>query len=222
MCSILFWNRFKLNVGQTASVEVLYDDRYNLSNRTVRFLEAVDLFAIVEFRPLSKSLSLAEQNGIGRTQALTDLSAIDRSGRCHQGYDLYSLLAGRIFLLLPLWPILVIGRIAGVGPRDYRYVARRRTRLFGVGSVAMSDQARRAGTGNKRPSAELTNRVFTRLSAASPVQFLIMFGAFAARLPVERYCRGSPKRRQRQSGRLDCSNRRRLDAGGCLQLPTSE
>ena len=72
MCAILFWNRFKLNVGQTATVEVLYDDRCNLCNRTVRFLAAVDLFAIVSFAPVKESL-LAEQNGISRTQALTDL-----------------------------------------------------------------------------------------------------------------------------------------------------
>ena len=65
MCAILFWNRFTLNVGQTARVEVLYDDRCNLSNRTVRFLAGVDLFAIVAFRPLSNNRSLAEQNESG-------------------------------------------------------------------------------------------------------------------------------------------------------------
>ena len=88
----------------------------------------LDLFKIVEFRPLSKNQSLAELNGISRAEALTDLYGIDRSGRSYKGYDLYSLLAGRIFLLLPLWPVLVIGRIAGgIGPWVYRYVAAHRT-----------------------------------------------------------------------------------------------
>ena len=130
--AVLFWQGAWLNASGRASLELLYDDRCNLCDRTVRFLARADLFGIVSFRPLSRHRDLLEKHGISSGEALQDLYGIDQSGRVFAGYDLYAELARRMFLLVPAWPALVVGRWLRIGPLAYRWIAARRIRLFGV------------------------------------------------------------------------------------------
>jgi hypothetical protein len=65
--------------------------------------------------------------------ALQDLIGVDDSrGSSFVGYDLYVQLTRRIFLLMPFYPLLVMGKWIGIGPAIYRQVAKYRTRIFGV------------------------------------------------------------------------------------------
>jgi len=184
MCVILFWNEFRLNVGKRDSVAVIYDDQDGVWDRTVRSLTAVDLFMIVELRPLSSSLALAEANGIGHTTPLTDLFGIDRAGRLYRGYELYVLLARRILLLLPLWPILLIGRASGIGPWLYTYAAARRRERFGVRETPTF-------TPQAVPEQKILRTEgytgFPSIVRGFALTFAIMFCAFATQLPLKKW-----------------------------------
>jgi predicted DCC family thiol-disulfide oxidoreductase YuxK len=130
--AVLFWQGAWLDGSGRATMELLYDDRCNLCDRTVRFLSRADLFGIVSFRPLSRNPELLGKHGLSAGAALQDLYGIDQSGRIFKGYDLYTDLARRVLLLFPAWPPLVVGRWLRIGPRVYRWIAARRIRLFGV------------------------------------------------------------------------------------------
>ncbi len=54
MCAILFWNRFKLNVGQTATVEVLDHDRCNLCNVPCDFWPRLTCSQSLSFAPCQR------------------------------------------------------------------------------------------------------------------------------------------------------------------------
>lgn len=133
LLAALFWDRAFLNRRGASTLHILYDDRCNLCDRTMRIIRMIDLFAIARFRPLSKNLPLAASHGIDHAQAMTDLYAIDaRRGRTYAGYAFYTEIAKRLFLALPFYPLLILGRLIWIGPAAYRYIADRRTRLFGV------------------------------------------------------------------------------------------
>jgi len=184
MCVILFWNRFALNPGKSDTVEVLYDDRCNLCDGLVRVLAVCDLFKIILFRPLSKNYALAEAHGISRAEGLTNLCGIDRHGRVHRGFALCYLLVRRMLLLMPLWPILWVARLTGIGPRIYAYVAARRTEMFGVCERSSIDSATLEQ--GDLPGGMATSG-WPNLIRGFAVTLVIMLTAFAARLPAAPY-----------------------------------
>jgi hypothetical protein len=48
---------------------------------------------------------------------LRDLLGVDpKSGETFAGYDLYIELTRRVLLIMPLWPLLALGRALRVGP----------------------------------------------------------------------------------------------------------
>jgi predicted DCC family thiol-disulfide oxidoreductase YuxK len=130
----LFWQRRFI---ATDRLQVAYDDKCNLCDRTVQFIKAVDLFRRVELRPLSSNVDWLRSHGIDPHDALTDLYGIKdgADAKPRQGYDFYLLSSGQVLLLLPFYPLLWIGQFIG-GPAIYRFIADRRTRLFGVCEIA--------------------------------------------------------------------------------------
>lgn len=128
----LFWERkFIRNPG---SLQVAYDDRCNLCDRTVTAIKWLDIFRRVELRPVSKNQQWLSEHGISEADALTDLYGVEplRGDRQSAGYDFYITLARNVFLLLPVYPILLLGKATGIGPWIYRLIADRRVRLFGT------------------------------------------------------------------------------------------
>lgn len=112
---------------------VLFDDRCNLCDRTVKTLARLDVFSRIEFRPIRRNVAFANSNGVSLEQGLTDLVAVDLgNGRRVFGFDLYYSLTGRLFLLWPFRPVLWIASVTKVGPKLYRFIADRRTKLFGA------------------------------------------------------------------------------------------
>ena len=128
----LFWNYsfiYKKN-----DIEVAFDDRCNLCDRTIYIIKFLDIFQRVKLRPASKNLSWLQEKGINEIEAMKDLHAIlpYEDNRIEKGYDFYLLLSSKILLILPFYPILLLGKFLRVGPMIYRFVADRRTKLFGV------------------------------------------------------------------------------------------
>jgi predicted DCC family thiol-disulfide oxidoreductase YuxK len=127
----LFWNKPFLAGPKT--ILVAYDDACNLCDRAVSFVKAVDIFRRVELRPLSKSRAWLLSMKIDPEDAQKDLYAVqtDRNNLVVKGYEFYTVLSSRLLLLLPLYPVLIAGRYLG-GPAVYRFIADRRTKVFGV------------------------------------------------------------------------------------------
>jgi len=127
----LFWQRAFISGSKT--LDVAYDDRCNLCDRTVNFIKIADIFRRVQLRPLSKSTDWLTKHGIDPSDAQKDLYGIDsdKGNSPVKGYDFYLLLTKKVALLAPLYPILLVASFLG-GRSVYRYIADRRTKLFGV------------------------------------------------------------------------------------------
>ncbi len=125
----LFWSF--AGMDQKASLEVLYDDRCNLCDRTVQAVTFLDIFGRIRLRPLSENKVLLDELGLDMSQALTDLYGV-RERALFRGYDFYIQLSKSLLLLWPVLPILLLGRVLLLGPIIYSFIAARRTRLFGV------------------------------------------------------------------------------------------
>jgi predicted DCC family thiol-disulfide oxidoreductase YuxK len=133
LLAVLFWNRAALNVRGRATLEVLYDDRCNLCDRTVRFLRRVDIFHVVALKPLSRNAELIARIGLSTSEALKDLYGHDpKTGRIWRGYDFYMEISKRLLLLWPAFAVFLLGRVLAIGPVIYRLIADRRVRWFGV------------------------------------------------------------------------------------------
>lgn len=128
----LFWERSF--IGNPGSLQVAYDDRCNLCDRTVTTIKWLDVFRRVKLRPVSTSREWLAEQGINEADAMTDLYGVDslRGDRKTAGYDFYITLTRNVLLLLPAYPVLLLGKVTGIGPRIYRFIADRRVRLFGV------------------------------------------------------------------------------------------
>lgn len=127
----LFWEKSFICGPKT--LQVAYDDRCNLCDRTVNIVKAVDIFRRVELRPLSKNAAWLQQYGIDPADAQKDLYAVDTGdgNEAAKGYEFYLLLSRHVLLLLPFYPLLFVGKYIG-GRAIYRFIADRRTQLFGV------------------------------------------------------------------------------------------
>ncbi|MBR0875093.1 DUF393 domain-containing protein [Bradyrhizobium tropiciagri] len=130
--TLVFWQDWWLNVGGRRSLTVFFDDRCRLCDGTMRFLSRVDLFAIVTPSGLSRSKEEVAAAGLTEDEVMEDLCARAGDGKLYRGYDLYLELSRRVLLLLPAWPLLLIGKLTGLGPLLYRAIAARRRRIFGT------------------------------------------------------------------------------------------
>lgn len=127
----LFWAA--LFLYRPGRVDLVYDDKCNLCDRTVNLVKRLDLVNTVRLRPISQNLDWAAGFGLTHDAVHRDLHGYDeRAGRMARGYDLYVLLARSVIVLMPLWPLMVLGRVLGIGPWIYRRVADNRIRVFGL------------------------------------------------------------------------------------------
>jgi predicted DCC family thiol-disulfide oxidoreductase YuxK len=131
LLALWFWNGHFLRASW--GLEIFYDDRCNLCDRTIRLLRSLDIFRILSFRPLSAHGDLIVRLGLSPEAVLRDLYGLDRRrGRLFSGYGFYTELASRVFLLAWLVPLAWVGRLTKIGPALYRVIADRRIRWFGV------------------------------------------------------------------------------------------
>ena len=131
--ALIFWGDFGVNVDNKSALDLFYDDRCNLCDRTVRILHRLDIFGVLRFKPLSRNADAVERLGVPMQQAMADLVGADPRTDCvWTGYDLYIELSKRILLIMPLWPVLAFGRLIAAGPAIYRVVADHRREWFGI------------------------------------------------------------------------------------------
>jgi predicted DCC family thiol-disulfide oxidoreductase YuxK len=128
---LLFWSSVGLNPNR--KIEVFYDDRCNLCDRTVQLITLLDIFSLVVLKPVSKNGKLLQEYGISTDAAMTDLYGVRDGGtKLFSGYNFYVELSKTLVLLWPALPLLLIGRVLTIGPRIYRAIATRRRELFGI------------------------------------------------------------------------------------------
>lgn len=165
------------------TLSVLFDDRCNLCDRTVKTLAYLDIYSRITFRPIRRNSEFAASYGVTLQQGLTDLVGIDSvSGKRYDGYALYETMSKRIALLWICWPILWIGRITRTGMPIYRFIADRRTKIFGICEFSNipDEYINKPETLNASPK----DRVFTPIIGAMMITLVIMASLFIMRLPI--------------------------------------
>ena len=173
---------------------IFFDDRCMLCDFTVRALSILDVLHRLDFLPIRANQELLSKQGVTLADGLQDIVGVEiATGRRWSGFELYSVFAHRLVALWPLLPLFWLLSLTGAGPAIYRYIAERRTRLFGVcetstlpGMIekrsAYRASAMDPGTGGK------TFDVRTEQAAAAPVAivmtFVVLASAFLIRLPI--------------------------------------
>jgi predicted DCC family thiol-disulfide oxidoreductase YuxK len=185
LAALLFWDRKFIVWSDTSRLDVLYDDRCNLCDRTVRFLSRVDVFRALRFCPLTKNAALVQRLGLSTDEVLRDLYGHDgERQRIYRGYDFYAEVSKRLVLLLWLVPIFFVGRVTGLGRLIYRLVADRRIRWFGVCEFAPDyNAARDARTpinGLTKPRNSTPRALFSAFIAIHSILAVI----FVAHYPI--------------------------------------
>ena len=89
----------------------------------LRVIERLENMLHLALEIIDEQSKLLQQHGIE-----TDSGKASR----HVGYELYLLLSKRLLALWVFYPVLLLGKWTGLGPRAYRWIADRRTSLFGV------------------------------------------------------------------------------------------
>ncbi|BCF98059.1 hypothetical protein PPGU19_026280 [Paraburkholderia sp. PGU19] len=177
----VLWGLIFINVPGRAdrqTVTVFFDDRCNLCDRTVRTISFVDVFRLIEFAPLSKNIERMRTHGVTEDDAQKDLVGVFAGHWNRSGYDLYLAITARVALLLPLWPVLKLGAISGIGPAIYRYVADRRRRLWGV--CEMPKYRKRSASLPHLPEGSGLG-----IAPAIAIAFSVLLAAFVIAIPSE-------------------------------------
>lgn len=165
------------------TLSVFFDDRCNLCDRTVKTVAFLDLYSRITFRPIRRNVEFANDYGVTLQQGLTDLVGIDSvAGKRYDGYALYETMAKRIALLWICWPILYLGRITHIGRPIYRFIADRRTKIFGVCEFSnVPDEY----INKPKAVVEISNaRVFMPIFGAMMITLVVMVSLFILRLPI--------------------------------------
>ncbi|AZO76315.1 MULTISPECIES: DUF393 domain-containing protein [unclassified Bosea (in: a-proteobacteria)] len=180
---VLFFPAQWLVGRKPLSLAILFDDRCNLCDRTVRFLALIDIFGQCEFRPIRRNTSFAAEHGVTLAEGLTDLVGIDlHSGRRYDGYELYLRLVRRLPLLWPALIPLELGRRLWIGPWLYRLVADRRIAMFGICTTsAIPDRFTAA---RQSVSTADQTRTWPVMISSLLVALAALSLAFLVRLPV--------------------------------------
>lgn len=127
----LFWSSFGIN--KNAYLDVYYDDRCNLCDKTIQLITLIDIFGIVKLKPLSKNSKQLEQNfNLTKDAYLNDLYGVDHKGFIYGGYDFYLKLSKKVLVLWVFYPILLLLKYLSLGPLLYQYIAKKRIQWFGV------------------------------------------------------------------------------------------
>ena len=142
----LFWPA-RWGLRGLKEIKIYYDDKCNLCDKTLRFLCAVDIFNRIETKPLSKHFKSLEKLGVSHEEALNDFYAVDQNNnKITYGYNMYFFLSKKIFLLLPLYPVFLLGFFLKIGPMVYSFIAKRRRSLFGVCEIPSPQTAHLVNT----------------------------------------------------------------------------
>ena len=130
-CLMIFW--FWNFVEPNSNLNVLYDDKCNLCDKTIRFLNIIDFTDTISFLPISKHSDQALTIGTTKEKLYENIySWNDKTNKIHKGYDFYLHVSKTLPLLWLLYPLVLTFKYLKIGPVLYKYIAKRRIQMFGV------------------------------------------------------------------------------------------
>jgi predicted DCC family thiol-disulfide oxidoreductase YuxK len=172
----LFWS--SIGISSKKSLEVFYDDKCDLCDRTIRTITYLDIFNRIILKPISENRELLNQYKIPYESALIDLHGVASKGRSMSfGYNFYIQLSKTTLLLWPAIPLLYLGKFTGIGPMCYRFIADRRRQLFGICSIPRQKFSREITT--KRGGLAFSKTMTMCLIILLPFYFLATPAQFA-------------------------------------------
>ncbi|MCU0514563.1 MAG: DUF393 domain-containing protein [Anaerolineae bacterium] len=117
-------------------ITALFDGRCLICQMTRRVVQRLDWRGRVEFIDLHEAERLAARYPWLDRQALAgEIHVLEAGGRVFAGFDGTRRMLRELPLLFPLWLLLHLPGMRGVGVRVYRWIARHRyavNRFFGV------------------------------------------------------------------------------------------
>ncbi len=137
-----FWNGlFESNntKNNMQNINVLYDDKCNLCDKTIRFLRNIDLYKIINFLPISSNLEKAELVNVKPEELYQDIYSWDEgSTNVYVGYEFYLHVTKNLTFLKLLYPLMWFFKYIKIGPAIYSFIAQRRIKLFGVCKIPVN------------------------------------------------------------------------------------
>ncbi len=120
----------RLVTAKQPSLTVFYDQLCPLCNRTVLILNHFDVFSYIDFKNAQEHAShYPALAAIDNETLLTDLYALDRTGRIYSGVDTYSQIFIKMRYLFPIGIILSLPGIHQIALKKYRSIADSRSRI---------------------------------------------------------------------------------------------
>ncbi len=107
----------------------LYDGNCLICQSTCAALRAFDWWHRIRFIDLNDEAGHGLGNGLSRAQLLGEIQVFDEDGRRFAGFQGTRRLLKELPLGFPIWLLLQLPGMDGLGSRVYRYVAARRYRL---------------------------------------------------------------------------------------------
>ncbi|MBL6986181.1 MAG: DUF393 domain-containing protein [Methylobacter sp.] len=120
----------RLITAKEPALTVFYDQLCPLCNRTVLTLNHFDLFSRIDFKSAQEHAShYPELASINKETLLTDLYALDCTGRIYSGVGTYCQIFKKMRYLFPIGMILSLPGIHQLALKKYRSIADTRTRI---------------------------------------------------------------------------------------------
>ena len=122
------WGAILPRIGRwmfASEVSVLYDGSCKLCRRTISSLRRFDVLDRVCYIDAlnGDALNAAGYGNLDEAALMRDMHLVTTDGRVYKGYAAYQLLAARIPILWPLWPLMYVWPVTTIGRRIYRRVA---------------------------------------------------------------------------------------------------
>ncbi len=137
-----WWQCFgQLITAKQPALTVFYDQLCPLCNRTALILNHFDLFGCIDFKNAQEyAAHYPALAAVNNETLLTDLYALDRTGRIYSGVDTYIQIFKKMRYLFPVGIILGLPGIHQLASRKYRSIADTRQRIPCT-SVCLTPQA---------------------------------------------------------------------------------
>ncbi len=153
----------RLVTAKQPSLTVFYDQLCPLCNRTVLILNHFDLFSCIDFKNAQEhAAQYPALAAINSETLLTDLYALDRTGRIYSGVDTYIQIFKKMRYLFPVGIILGLPGIHQLALKKYRSIADTRSRIPCT-SACLTPQA--------LPNTTLYHQFFEAVAAQKPNAF---------------------------------------------------
>ncbi|MGB7946617.1 MAG: DCC1-like thiol-disulfide oxidoreductase family protein, partial [Candidatus Binatia bacterium] len=129
-CYVVFfdWNMIFRRIGTWLYREpryVIYDGNCSRCRRTIASLRVFDIFGRLTYVNAHDKESIREHGllWLDASAIMTDLYVVTARKQGWPGFFGYRILAARIPILWPIWPLLYVWPITAIGTRLYRHVA---------------------------------------------------------------------------------------------------